>query len=40
MPTHAWTNKYTNIIYDLSKIQNKPKAIIVAVSREYGLDLV
>ena len=40
MKTHAWTNKKTNIIYDLSKIYTRPKAVILAVSREYGLDLV
>ena len=38
--THIWTNKKRNIEYDLSKIQTKPKAVVMAVSREYGLDLL
>jgi len=40
LPTFAWTNKRTNILYDLGRVQTQPKAVIVAVSREYGLDLV
>ena len=40
MPTNAWTNKMNNIVFDLSKINTKPKAVIVGVSREYGLDLI
>ena len=40
MPNAIWTNKFTNITYDLSKIQTRPKAVIIAVSREYGLDLL
>ena len=38
MATHAWTNKKNNVLYDLSKAYTKPKAVIIAVSREYGLD--
>ena len=40
MPKNIWTNKKTNIIYDLSRVQTKPQAAIIAVSREYGLNLI
>ena len=40
MPAFVWTNKYTNITYDLSKLQTRAKAVLIAVSREYGLDLI
>ena len=38
LPTHAWTLPKTNIRIDQRESYTKAKAIIVAVSREYGLD--
>ena len=40
MQPAVWTNKKKNIVFDLSNIETKAKAVIVAVSREYGLDMV
>ena len=40
MMPYAWTNKYENVIYDMSQVETRAKAVIVAVSREYGLDMV
>ena len=38
--THVWTLPKTNITLDQSEIYTKSKAIILAVSREKGLELV
>ena len=38
LPTHAWSPLKTNIRVDQRESYIKAKAIIVAVSREYGLD--
>ena len=38
LPTHAWTLPKTNVFLDQKKVSIKTKAILAAVSREYGLD--
>ena len=38
LPTHAWSQKKTNIRLDARKLSNEVKAILAAVSREFGLD--
>ena len=40
LPTHAWTLPKTNIRIDQRESYTKAKAIIVAVSREKGLDYI
>ena len=40
IPTHAWTQKKTNIQLDQRLIYNEVKAILAAVSREKGVDHV
>ena len=38
--SHAWSKKLTNICIDYRESYTKPKACILAVSREAGVDLV
>lgn len=38
MLTHAWSRKKTNIQVDARQVKNDVKAIVAAVSREYGVD--
>ena len=40
MGTHVWTLPKTNICVDQTEIYTKPKAIILAISREKGLETV
>ena len=40
MPTHAWTLPKTNICFDQKQIYTKVKAVVVASSREFEVDLV
>ena len=39
-PTHAWTMQKENITLDQSKAYNKSLAVVMAVSREQGVELV
>ena len=39
-PTHAWTLKKNNVTIDQSKAYNKTLAVVMAVSRESGVELV
>ena len=38
LPTHAWSLKKTNIEIGMKESYIAPKAAIIAISREYGLD--
>ena len=38
LPTHVWPLPKTNVFLDQKEISIKNKAILLAVSREYGLD--
>ena len=40
MNKHAWTLPRTNIILDMSDVYIKCHAVLVAISRERGVDLV
>ena len=40
MPTHVWTLPYTNESLDKNLTNMTPIAIILAVSRENGLELI
>ena len=40
MNKHAWTLPRTNIILDISDVYIKAHAVLVAISRERGVDLV
>ena len=40
LPTHAWTQQKTNILMDQSKAYTETYAVILAVSRERGVELV
>ena len=40
MPTHVWTMPYTNESLDKSQTNMTPIAIVLAVSRENGLELI
>lgn len=40
LPTHDWSRKKENALIDLSKIDTDPIAIVGAVSREDGLELL
>jgi hypothetical protein len=37
---YAWTLPKTNVVLDWSEIYVKAKAVIVAISRELGVELV
>ena len=38
MLTHAWTLPRTNILVDMKQLNEKPKAVIVAASKEHGVE--
>ena len=38
LPSHVWSLPKTNVFLDQKEISIKAKAILAAVSREYGLD--
>ena len=38
-PTHEWSLKRNNMMMDISKTPTEPIAVLVAISRENGLDL-
>ena len=40
IPTHAWTLPKTNACLDQGQVYTQAKAVIVAASREYGVDHV
>ena len=40
MPTHVWTQQKVNAQVDQSKVQTEVYAIILAISRERGVELV
>ena len=40
MPTHVWTLPHTNESLDKSNTNMRPIAIVLAISREKGLELI
>ena len=40
LPSHCWSNAHSNTTMDLSWIDTKPVAVIGAVSREKGIELI
>lgn len=40
VPTHVWSLPKHNAAIDIAMSYTKPHAILAAVSREYGLDLI
>ena len=38
LPTHVWTLPKTNACIDLGQLKSPAKAMIMAISREYGIE--
>ena len=39
-PTHEWSKLKNNMMMDISKTPTNPIAVLVAISREHGLDMM